>query len=66
MHLIRREPERDPRFEYIFAMYLMYATRPSNPAPDAAGMFDIGEVGDAPEERPFDRWCPYSVAQKRK
>ena len=59
--LYRREHERDPIFEYVFSMYLMYATRPAKSAPDETGAFDIGEVGDSPD-RTFDRWSPYSLA----
>lgn len=62
--LYRPQHERDPRLEYVFAMYLLYATRPKKVAPELDGSYDIGEVGEM-REKDWHRWCPYALARKR-
>jgi len=55
-----------PDFDgYVLAMFLLWASRPREVNPDETGAYFIGDVGEAPEQPTFERWCPYSLAQPR-
>jgi hypothetical protein len=47
---------------YIWAMFLLWAKCPRECEPDADGMYNLGDVGFAPEKS-FKPVTPYSPAQ---
>jgi hypothetical protein len=52
--------------KHVLAMFLLWASRPSNAEPDETGRYFIGDCGTVPEknwERPIG---PYSAAQRFK
>jgi len=62
--IIKRPQARNPD-TFLVAMFLLWASRPSNAEPDETGAYFIGECGDVPE-RTFERWSPYSIAEPSK
>ena len=57
------QPEFDPD-QHVFAMFLLYATRPSNAEPDETGAYFIGDCGNMPEKNWARLIGPYSPAQR--
>ena len=49
--------------QQIEALWIMFLRTPASTKPDADGMFDLGEVGEAAPIR-FTRMTPYSVASR--
>jgi hypothetical protein len=58
----RREPDLDA---HILAMFLLWAKAPRTPDPDADGMYDLSEIGSAPEKN-WSKATPYSLARRAK
>ncbi len=50
---------------FVWALFLLYASRPSDAEPDETGRYFIGDCGNV-LERTFKRWCPYSPAEPSK
>ncbi len=66
MGLVKFQPLRssEEREHYIAAMWLMFLRAPGREtAPGEA--IDLGEIGHAAEQPTFQRWCPYSPAERR-
>jgi hypothetical protein len=49
--------------QHILAIFLLWASRPRDAEPDETGRYFIGECGEVPE-RTFERWSPYSIAER--
>ena len=62
--LYRRGHEHDPNFNYMFSLFLIFATRPTKESAEIDGSYFIGDVGTA-KEKDWERLTPYSLAQKR-
>ena len=61
-------PTAQPKADFdslVLAYFLMFARAPRNPNPDADGFYSLGDVGEAPDGKTFDRWCPYSIARPK-
>jgi hypothetical protein len=56
----QRPPDLD---SHVLAMFLLWARAPRTPDPDADGMYDLSEIGSAPEKN-FERLTPYSLARR--
>lgn len=63
--IVRRERGYDWREQYMFAMYLLWATRPKQAAPDDSGAYYIGDCGEC-REGLLDRPTPYSICTGRR
>jgi hypothetical protein len=48
----------------ILALFLMYARTPRRAAPDADGMYDLSEIGCAPEKT-WTKATPYSISEPK-
>jgi len=62
--IVRVEKNRRdaPEAAYIAAMWLMFLLAPGKTEPDADGMYDLSEIGFAPEKT-WTRMTPYSLAK---
>jgi hypothetical protein len=49
----------------LLAYFLMFARCPRTPNPDADGMYDLSEIGSAPEKN-WSKATPYSLARRAK
>jgi len=49
---------------FVWALFLLYASRPSDAEPDETGRYFIGDCGDVPE-RTWTREQTYSPAQPK-
>jgi hypothetical protein len=61
--IIKRQSEPQSNFNaFVWALFLLYASRPSKRNPEPDGSYFIGDVGEAAEPT-FKRWSPYSIAE---
>jgi len=63
MAIIKRQPDPHSDFErFVFAMFLLYVTRPGKQDSEPDGSFFIGEVGEARlHDQRLQRETPYSI-----
>lgn len=61
MNLVKRTAPQDVN-AFIWAMYLLWASRPSKPEPELDGSYFIGDAGETPQKN-WERPTPYSLAK---
>ena len=63
--IIKRQPELHSNFDaFVWAMYLLYPSRPNSAEPDETGAYFIGDVGAARlSDQRLQRDTPYSVCK---
>jgi len=58
------KPQPQPDLDsLLLAYFLMFAKCPRKAEPDIDGMYDLQEIGSAPE-KDFERLTPYSIARR--
>ncbi len=59
--LLANFPRRDDADAFLWAMFLLWASRPSKQDCEQDGSYFIGDVGEAPKKN-WERLNPYAVA----
>jgi hypothetical protein len=61
--IIKREPQWDPREEYVFRYFQMYLRANASPKPDVSGAWFLGDIED-PAPKNWTKDTPYSPARR--
>lgn len=64
---LARIPKPQPKADFdsfVLAMFLLWAKAPRTPDPDLDGMYDLSEIGSAPDKT-WTKATPYSLARPK-
>ena len=65
--IIKRQQEHSNFDAFVWAMFLLWASRPRNVEPEPDGSYFIGDVGEARlNDQRLQRETPYSICKGRR